>query len=104
MEIHGGPGKRKRRKPEDPEWLMFLSDSEKEEERRKQWLDASLADTGLPVRIVNTLEDNGILTVGDLCTQPVSRLEAIANLGEVTIKKCRRLLDDLKLPNKLHQK
>ena len=84
MEIHGGPGKRKRRKPEDPEWLMFLSDSEKEEERRKHWLGASLADTGCLKGIVNTLEDNGILTVGDLCTQPVSRLEAIANLGEVT--------------------
>ena len=102
MEIHGGPNSRKRRKPADPEWIKFLSEDEREADRKKQWYESSLADAGLPVRIVNTLEDNGIMTVGELCQQTKDRLNKISNLGEVTIKRCRALLNKLELPNKLN--
>ena len=102
MEIHGGPKTRKRRKPADPEWLAFMSDGEKEAERIKHWQTVSLADIGLPVRIVNTLESHGILTVGQLATQSEQNLREIPNLGEITIKKCSRLLDELELPSGLN--
>lgn len=101
MEIHGGPEKRKRRKPADPEWLDFMSDDEKAEERIRSWQSVSLADVGLPVRIVNTLEDHGILNVGQLCQVTAEDLRKIQNLGEITIKKCTKLLVELQLPNKL---
>jgi len=104
MEIHGGPNKRKRRKPEDPEWLSFMSDDEKEADRIEHWKSTSLAEVGLPVRIINTLEDHGVLTVGDLCKKTLKDLKQIQNLGDVTIRKCVKLLDDLKIPNELHKK
>lgn len=101
MEIHGGPEKRKRRKPADPEWLDFMSDDEKAEERIRGWQSVSLADVGLPVRIVNTLEDHGIFNVGQLCQVTAEDLRKIQNLGEITIRKCTKLLVELQLPNKL---
>jgi len=101
MEIHGGPKKRRRRKPADPEWLFFMSDDEKEEERIAKWQPVSLAEVGLPVRIINTLEDHGVLTVGQLAQKTAEDLRGIANLGEITISKCTKLLDELRLPNKM---
>jgi DNA-directed RNA polymerase alpha subunit len=101
MEFHGGPDKRKRRKPEAPDWLRFMSDDEKEAERIRHWMSVSLADTGLPVRIVNTLEDHGIMNVGDLTKKSIDDLHKIQNLGEITIVKCKNLLNDLRLPSNL---
>jgi DNA-directed RNA polymerase alpha subunit len=104
MEIHGGPTKRKRRKPEDPEWLAFMSDDEKEEDRIREWQATSLAEVGLPVRIINTLEDHAIMTIGDLCKQSIKDLKSIPNLGQVTIEKCVLLVQELRLPSNLHKK
>ena len=104
MEIHGGPTKRKRRKAEDPEWLSFMSDDEKEEKRVQEWQSTSLAEVGLPVRIINTLEDHGVLTIGDLCKKSIKDLKSIQNLGQVTINKCVKLVEELKLPNDLRKR
>ena len=101
MEVHGGPVNRKRRKKPDPEWLAFMSTSEKERRRIEHWRTVSLADVGLPVRIANTLEHNGVMTVGDLMNLTLDDIYSIQNLGEITIKKCSKLLDELQLPNKL---
>ena len=102
MEISGGPKNRKRRKATDTKWLAFLTDKEAEEHRVQEWHSVSLADVGLPVRIINTLEDNDIFTVGDLCTRTLDELQQIPNLGAVTIQKCQKLLEDLRLPNRLN--
>ncbi len=101
MEIVGGSFKRKRRKPADPDWVLFMSDDEKEEQRIKSWEKVSLAEVGLSVRIVNTLEDHGIMTVDDLCQKTPGNLRNIPNLGEVTVQNCQKLLDELRLPHKL---
>jgi len=101
MEIHGGPSKRKKRKPAEPEWLQFMSAADKESARVEKWQSVSLAEVGLPVRIVNTLEDQGVMTVGDLTQKTIEQLQAIPNLGDVTIAKCKKLLEDLRLPNQL---
>lgn len=104
MEIHGGPEKRRRRKPADPEWVKFMSDDEKEAERIKHWQSVPLAEVGLPVRIVNTLVDHGVTTVGDLSKCQVDELRQIQNLGEITIKKCTTLLNELQVPNRMHSR
>lgn len=101
MEIHGGPSKRKKRKPDDPEWLHLMTPADKESARVEKWQSVSLAEVGLPVRIVNTLEDQGVMTVGDLAHRTIEQLQAIPNLGDVTIAKCTKLLEDLRLPNQL---
>jgi DNA-directed RNA polymerase alpha subunit len=96
-----GPSKRRTRKPVENEWLRFMSDGEKEAIRQKEWLEAALADTGLSVRVVNCLEEAGILTVGDLSGQAPEILLKITNFGEQTLRQCQRLLLSLKLPHKL---
>ena len=101
MEIHGGPETRRRRKPVDPDWLFFMSDDDKEKDRIEKWQTVSLAEVDLPVRIVNTLEDHGVMTVGDLTLKTIEELQEISNLGEITILKCTKLMDDLQLPNRL---
>lgn len=104
MEVHGGPSNRKRRKRPDPQWLEFMSDDEKERRRIEQWQSVPIADVGLPVRIANTLENHGIFTMGDLAQRSAAELTLIPNLGEITIRRCGRLLDELNLPNRLHSR
>ena len=103
MEIHGGPRTRKRRKPADPNWINFMSDDEKELERITHWQSVSLTEVGLSVRIINSLGNRGIMTVGDLTKQTADELRQIQNLGEITIKKCTKLLDELQLPNRMRE-
>jgi len=102
MEVHGGPSKRKRRKQPDPEWLEFMSDDEKERRRIKELYQVTLSDVGLPVRVVNTLENQKIFTLGDLAQVTGTQLASVPNLGEITIRKCQRLLAEFQLPNRLH--
>jgi DNA-directed RNA polymerase alpha subunit len=101
MEVHGGPAKRKRRKRPDPEWLEFISDDEKEQLRIAHWKSVPLSEVGLPVRIANTLEAHGILTVGDLAKRSADDLANIPNMGVVTTRRCCRLLDELNLFHRL---
>jgi len=102
MEFYGGPRVRKKRQPVDVNWLQFMSDEEKEAQRIEELRAVSLAESGLPLRTVNALEDHGILTIGDLAQQTSTTLRAIPNLGEVTLRKCRRLLAELQIPGSLH--
>lgn len=100
MQFKGGPANRKTRKKPKDLWF-FISASEEEESRVKDCLTISLADAGLPIKIVNCLEDNSIYTIGDLCQKEAEELRSIQNMGDVSFKKCQQLLNDLKIPNKL---
>ena len=97
-----GPKVRKTRKPPDPDWVAFMSTEEKEAERQLEWLETSLADTGLSVRAVNCLEDNHILTVADLAAQKNEDLLEIKNFGVQTLQQCKQLLVNLANPHKLN--
>jgi DNA-directed RNA polymerase alpha subunit len=61
----------------------------------------AIADSGLPVRVANIMEKHGILTVGDLLQHTLEDLQQIANLGDITIRRCGLLLDKLDLPHHL---
>jgi DNA-directed RNA polymerase alpha subunit len=104
MDMHGGPGNRKRRKKPDPDWIKFMTNEEKEERRIAQWSSVSIFDAGLPMRIANMLESHNIMTVGDLSEANITDLINIHNLGELTVIKCSEFLDKLELPNKLKPK
>ena len=99
-----GPEKRRTRKPNDPSWDEFFTEAELEAKKLKQVTDASLADTGLSVRIVNTLEDRGILTVGQLAARSRDELLAIDNFGEQTLNDCCLLIDGLGIPRQSWEK
>lgn len=99
--MHGGPEKRKTRRKPEPYWAKYLTDEDREQKRIAHWYTVSLADAGIPVRLSNTLEQYGILTVGDLTRLTLDDLESIPNLGEITRVRCSQLLDEHKLPNRL---
>ena len=57
-----------------------------------------VADLGLDVRTVNTLEDGGIKTVGALCGTTPRELEQIPQAGPAFIKRLREVMEKYKLP------
>ena len=70
-----------------PEWA-------KRQESDDQ-LELSLAETNLPVRTVNCLEDEGILTVKQLLHCTPTRLLAITNFGEKTLEQVYEALEEV---------
>jgi DNA-directed RNA polymerase alpha subunit len=82
MEIYGGPRKR----------------TKKDKSMKcDQVTNTRLCNVALSVRTVNTFENFGILTVGDLQTRTRADLLSIPNIGEITVKKCIKILNELNL-------
>jgi DNA-directed RNA polymerase alpha subunit len=104
MEMQGGPASRKRRKSDNLQQSEFLSLHVTDPEYIERLQATSLAEVGLPVRTINTLEENEILTLGQLCQLTTSELQSIPNLGKVTVDRCREILDRLHLPNRLSER
>jgi len=92
MELHVGPSKRRRRKPSDLAWAEFWSPAELKAKEIESNKKMSLANVALPLRVINTLEQRDILTLGDLANSSYQRLEAIPNLGYLTLKKCAAIV------------
>jgi len=55
--------------------------------------DIPLSETKLPVRLINTLESEKILTVGDLMNKNPSELFNIKNIGVQAIKKIKEIIE-----------
>ena len=94
MQLHVGPTKRKRRKAIDIDWMQFWSPSELKAQEREKNKKISLSNTVLPLRVVNTLEAEGILTLGDLAETSLAKLSSIPNLGHLTFKKCAVIINE----------
>lgn len=95
-----GPRKHRRRESEDPHWKQFFSEEtteQREEARRQETLDLSLANIGLSVRNVNTLETSGIFFVRDLARLSREDLLSIENVGERTLTECKEAMKRLKI-------
>jgi len=60
-------------------------------------LDTPLAQTGLELRILNALDDHGIITVRDLLHTPRERLEAMSDIGPSTLREIASVLAELKV-------
>jgi DNA-directed RNA polymerase subunit alpha len=71
-----------------------IPDWAKEREADDQ-LDLSLAETDLPVRTVNCLEDEGILTIRQLLNCTPKRLLNITNFGEKTLEQVYEALEQV---------
>ena len=97
-----GPRRHRRRESEDPHWKRFFNEEtpeQTEETRRQEVLDTSLADIGLSVRNVNTLEEAEIFFVRDLAKRSREELLGIENVGERTLAECKEALKKLKVPH-----
>ena len=58
-------------------------------------LDMSTAEIGLSVRTTNCLEEQGILTVGDLLKRTPADLLSISNFGEKTLDEVYKALEEI---------
>lgn len=87
---------RRRRPDEDaelPEHIRSQWSSEELEARaNRKRLEVPLADTELGVRTVNTLEEEGILTIAQLVEHKTTDLLAIENFGAKTFREVKRVL------------
>lgn len=94
MHLHVGPKKRKRRKAIDIDWIQFWSPSELRTQELEKNKKISLSNTSLALRVINTLEAEGILTIGDLADSSLAKLSSIPNLGHLTLRKCAGVVSD----------
>ena len=105
MKRHNPPKGRRRRQGRNGSWDQFFSEEEQnlltEEDRqeaiKKKLGERSLADAGLSVRTVNTLEEEGIFLVNQLAQKTREELLGISNFGATALEECCRLMQELKL-------
>lgn len=88
---HGSAGRREptrgraRRRNNDTN-LAHLSEADRAVEIAKRKGELSLAEAGLTVRTVNTLENKHISTINDVLDMEAENLLAISNFGDKTLK------------------
>jgi DNA-directed RNA polymerase alpha subunit len=83
------PANRRRRRIKgeiNPTILASWTDKQKQQEDMHKALEMPLAEAGLPVRVVNTMEANGVFLVKDLLEETEEDLINTANIGDKTIK------------------
>jgi DNA-directed RNA polymerase alpha subunit len=67
------------------------------EHEHKEKLQTPIAEMKLPVRVINTLEENNVILAKDLITQSYEALMQMKNFGEKTLREVRAAFDDLGL-------
>jgi DNA-directed RNA polymerase alpha subunit len=77
----------------------LISAEQRERDRLEVLKASALADTDLCTRTLNSLEDKGIILIGDLAPLTREELELIPNFGDKTIEECCTVFDRLKVPH-----
>lgn len=93
------PVNRRRRKPRPtgphPDVVATWSPAEQAAHRRKLQLETPVAELPLAVRVINTLEEENVVTVEDLLDNTVEELLAVPNFGETTLREVAAALESL---------
>ncbi len=87
----------KREKGPSAEVMAGWTPQQREVYRVNQLLRTPIAELKLSVRIVNTLENHGIILVGNLVEQSVDTLMGMTNFGEKTMVEIEAALKELGL-------
>lgn len=74
--------------PDTSSWTR----EEREAHERKQKLGTPIAEMQLPVRVINTLEENDVILAQDLMGQTYETLMAMKNFGDKTLDEVRQAL------------
>lgn len=70
---------------------------QKEAYRKQQALDTPVAEMALSVRVINTLEENGVIMACDVVKQTYDSLMGMKNFGDKTLTEVRDALRALGL-------
>ena len=82
-----------RKGPDQSSW----TDEEKRAYREKELLKTPVAEMRLPVRVINTLEENGVILAAQLMEQTYESLLVMRNFGEKTLREVRAAITALGL-------
>lgn len=83
-----------RKGPDQSTW----NDADKKAYRDKELLKTPVAEMKLPVRVINTLEENGVILASQLMEQTYETLLVMRNFGEKTLREVRAAITALGLP------
>lgn len=78
--------------------MSSWSEKQKEAYTIKEKVRTPIAELKLPVRIVNTLEENNVLLVEDLLSQNYESLMEMKNFGDKTFREVKVALYKLGVP------
>lgn len=73
------------------------TEPEKKAHKEKQLLKTPVAEMDLPVRIINTLEENGVILAEQLMAQTYGSLMGMRNFGDKTLTEVRAAIKALGL-------
>jgi len=92
------PENRKRRQPKKtgPDTSTW-SEADKAAYAKKKALETPIAEMALQVRVINTLEDNGVIMCSDLMKQTYEVLMGMKNFGDKTLTEVRDAIKALGL-------
>jgi len=80
------PENRRRRKREVRDPTLHMTEAERRTHLTRERLRTPIAEMGLPVRIVNALEDEGMLLAEDILKRKRDQITGIRNFGEKTLR------------------
>ena len=80
------PGRKYKRPARTGPDTSTWTEEEKAAHHREQMLKTPVADMALTVRIINTLEENGVILAGDLLGQTYASLMRMKNFGDKTLR------------------
>lgn len=84
------PENRRRRKPKrtDPDMTQWTP-AEREKYLQRKRMETPIAELEVSVRVVNTLEENGVILVQHVMSQTYESLMTMKNFGEKTLEELR---------------
>lgn len=91
------PENRRRRKREVRDPTANMNEVERKAYLTKVKLNTPIAEMQLPVRIVNALEDDGMLLASDLVVRKREQITGIKNFGEKTLREIIAAVKELGL-------
>lgn len=96
------PENRRRRRPrrQEPDTSGWSSEERAKHEMARK-LATPLAELGVPVRAVNTLEEHDVITVGQAARLTYQELTGFKNFGQTTLTEVREIIEKfgVKLPS-----
>lgn len=89
--------RRRRTTGVDPSVRATWSEKDRQREAMHEALEMPLAETKLPVRVINTMEQNGVFLIKDLLEEDGDDLVNMRNLGEKTVREITQYVRSLGL-------
>jgi DNA-directed RNA polymerase alpha subunit len=90
--------RRRRQQKKDRPQQVGITEEERAAHHQRRLLATPVAEMDLSVRVINTLEDYGVIYAREIVVQTYGSLMQMSNFGEATLKELRKAVRKLGLP------